>query len=83
MGADWWTQSGGWISQTLPGPANVGAAPAALVNSPTLMNVFFQTTAGQMGADWWTPSGGWISQTLPGPANVGGQPAVLASAPYG
>ena len=34
MGNDWWTQEGGWISQTLPGPANVTGTPSAIGQSP-------------------------------------------------
>ena len=64
IGNDYWTPSRGWTSQTLPGPADAASAPSALANSPSLMNVFFTTSAGQIGNDYWTPSRGWTSQTL-------------------
>ena len=59
--------SGRWLApaSTLPGPANVNAAPAAMYSPLSLLNVFFQTPSAQMGNDWWSPVGGWISQTLP------------------
>jgi hypothetical protein len=81
MGADWWSPTGGWVSQVLPGPANVASAPTAILNSTSLMNVFYQTTGGQVGVDWWTPTGGWINQILPGPADVASAPKAIVNSP--
>ena len=43
------------------------SAPTALANSPSLMNVFFATSAGQIGNDYWTPSGVGPARPCPVP----------------
>jgi hypothetical protein len=52
--------------------------PAVLVNSPSLMNVFYQRSAGHIDNEFWTPKSGWIDQTLPG-GGAAGAPAAVAN----
>ena len=66
IGNDYWTATKGWVSQTLPGVAKAGTAPAALANSASLMNLFYVSPDGHVVNDYWTPTRGWVSQTLPG-----------------
>lgn len=54
--------------------------PAALANSPSLMNVFYQTRNRNIENEYWTPTTGWIAQVLPG-GGTAGDPAAVANSP--
>jgi hypothetical protein len=51
-----------------------------VVNSATLMNVWYSTNEGQLDNIYWTPSTGWVEQTLPD-AVVTGAPTGVARSP--
>jgi CHAP domain len=75
-----WNPGEQWVYVS-PGGAGSGipsGSPAALANSPSLMNVFFRNSAGVIRNDYWTPTAGWRVQSLPG-AGASGDPAALAN----
>ncbi len=65
---------GGTSSSGVP-----SAQPAAVVNSPSLMNVFYNSSTGSINDDRWTPTTNWVHQTLPGGGAIGGPAAVVNS----
>jgi hypothetical protein len=69
-----------------PGPGHAGgngipsATPAALANSSSLMNVFYETQARTIENEYWTPTTGWLAQALPG-GNAAGDPTAVTGSP--
>ena len=59
----WWGSTSGWHDQALA--SGVAGPPAAVLNSPTWMNVFDQTSNGSVLNAWWQTTSGWTVQVLP------------------
>ncbi len=51
--------------------------PAAIVNSPENMNVFYQSTGNNLVNEYWTPTMGWVGQALAG--GMAGDPAAIVN----
>ena len=78
-----WNTDEQWVYVS-PGPGLAGgngvpsARPAAIANSSSLMNVFYQMQNGPIGNEYWTPATSWTLQTLPG-GNAAANPAAVAN----
>jgi CHAP domain len=78
-----WNTGEQWVYVS-PGPGLVGGRgipsgrPAALANSSSLMNVFYQMQDGAISNEYWTPATSWSLQTLPG-AGAAANPAAVAN----
>jgi hypothetical protein len=59
----YWTNTGGWAYQGLPG-GGVASAPSAIDRTSNNMDVFFETTSGGLAEAYWTNTGGWAYQPL-------------------
>ena len=66
LAEDYWSVSGGWVNQPLPGGADVASDPSAIDRTSSSMDVFFQTPSGGLAEDYWSVSDGWVNQNLPG-----------------
>ncbi len=78
-----WNSGEQWMYIS-PGPVLPGSdglpsgPPAALANSPTMMNTFYQAAGGRIDNAYWNPLHGWVNQALPG-GNAVGNPAAVAN----
>ena len=77
LAEDYWTATGGWVSQGLPGGTDVAGDVSALHRSASSMDVFFRTPSGSLAEDYWTASHGWVNQGLPGGTDVAGDPSAI------
>ncbi len=82
-----WSTGEQWMYIS-PGPGLAGgngipsATPAALANSSSLLNVFYQTQIRTIENEYWTPTTGWLAPCSPaGEQRIAGDPTAVTNSP--